>query len=117
MRIAICDNESIAADTLLQKIYDITKANHIRKFTSIQQFWNVIEDGESFHVVFMDIDWEQSLDGIDFAARLYEIRPNTQIIYVTGYNDRFSQQIFLRPTNLCGYLLKPVDEALLYSLL
>lgn len=117
MRIAVCDNESVAADTLLQKIHEITKSDHIQKFTSIQRFWSVIEDGESFHVVFMDIDWEQSLDGIDFAARLYEMRPNTQIIYVTGYNDRFSQQIFLRPTNLCGYLLKPVDKALLHSLL
>lgn len=117
MRIAICDNESIAADALLQKISDAAKSDHIQKFTSIQQFWNVIEDGGIFHVVFMDIDWEQSLDGIDFAARLYKVCPNTQIIYVTGYNDRFSQKIFLQPANLCGYLLKPVDETLLRNLL
>lgn len=117
MRIAICDNESIAIDALQQKINRVTKINYIQRFTSIQQFWSVIEDGETFHIVFMDIDWEQSNDGIDFAARLYELRPNTQVIYVTGYNDRFSQQIFLQPANLCGYLIKPVDEELLCSLL
>ena len=117
MRIAVCDNESMAADILLQKIYDITRSAHIQKFTTIQQFWDVLEEGGAFHVVFMDIDWEQSLNGIEFAARLYEIRPNTQIIYVTGYNDRFSQQIFLKTANLCGYLLKPVDEVLLCGLL
>ena len=92
MRIAICDNESIAIDALQQKISRVSKINYIQRFTSIQQFWSVLEDGETFHIVFMDIDWEQSNDGIDFAARLYELRPNTQVIYVTGYNDRFSQQ-------------------------
>ena len=117
MRIAICDNESIAIDALQQKISRVSKINYIQGFTSIQQFWSVLEDGETFHIVFMDIDWEQSNDGIDFAARLYELRPNTQVIYVTGYNDRFLQQIFLQPANLCGYLVKPVDEELLCSLL
>lgn len=117
MRIAICDNESIAIEALLQKIKNVSKTSHIQSFTSIQQFWNVIEDGGTFHIVFMDIDWEETYDGMDFAARLYELQPNAQVIYVTGYNDRFSQQIFLRPVNLCGYLLKPVDEVLLRSLL
>lgn len=48
MRIAVCDNESMAADILLQKIYDITRSAHIQKFTTIQQFWDVIEEGGLF---------------------------------------------------------------------
>ena len=60
MRIAICDNESIAIEALLQKIKNVSKTSHIQSFTSIQQFWNVIEDGGTFHIVFMDIDWEET---------------------------------------------------------
>ncbi len=61
----------------------------------------------------MDIDWGSADTGMDVAEKLYRISPETKIIYVTGYNERFSQHIFLHPANLSGYLTKPVDPALL----
>ena len=56
------------------------------------------------------------MNGIQLSKQLLDICPNTQIIYVTGYNDRFSQQIFLEESNLCGYLVKPVQEDLLWRM-
>ena len=50
---------------------------------------------------------------MDVAEELYRLCPDTKIIYVTGYVERFSQQIFLRYANLSGFLTKPVDLELL----
>ena len=97
MRVAICDDESIAVEMLHDQLKEIKDISHIRTFLSSRDFLSVVEGGERFDIVFMDIDWkEEERTGIDFAADLLKVSPLTQIIYVTGYNDRFSQQIFLK---------------------
>jgi DNA-binding LytR/AlgR family response regulator len=52
---------------------------------------------------------------MNVAEELYKLCPETKIIYVTGYNDRFSQHVFLYRANLSGYLTKPVDMELLQA--
>lgn len=118
MRVAICDDESIAVEMLHDQLKEIKEISHIRTFLSSRDFLSVVEGGERFDIVFMDIDWkEEERTGIDFAADLLKVSPLTQIIYVTGYNDRFSQQIFLKNANLCGFLVKPVNMDTLLNLL
>lgn len=118
MRVAICDDENIALEMLYEQLKEIKATMQIRAFLSSEDFFSVVENGEWFDVVFMDIDWkEEEKTGIDFAADLLKISPLTQIIYVTGYNDRFSQQIFLKNANLCGFLVKPVNMDTLLQLL
>ena len=36
-----------------------------------------------------------------------------QIVYVTGYQGRFDQEMFLHDSNLTGYITKPVDKNIL----
>lgn len=91
--------------------------NQIRSFQSSARLRDAMEDGEYFDIVFMDIEWNGPRNGMDFASDLTGISPQTQIIYVTGHNDLFSQRIFLKPVNLCGYLVKPVDPSLLEAIL
>ncbi|MCI6887599.1 MAG: LytTR family DNA-binding domain-containing protein [Lachnospiraceae bacterium] len=117
MRIAVCDDEKAAAEMLADKLNMLSDGHQIREFISIQRFQEAIDDGERFDVILMDIDWKQESDGIDFAEELERTSPSAQIIYVTGYNERYSQQIFLKSSNLCGYLVKPVDIKLLEKLL
>lgn len=117
MRVSICDDEKIAAEMLRKQLEEIKNITQIKCFLSVDALLTDVECGERFDIVFMDIDWKQEQTGIDFAAELLKLSPLTQIIYVTGYNDRFSQKIFLKNVNLCGFLVKPVDQKMLLQLL
>ena len=59
----------------------------------------------SFDVVLMDIDMPE-IDGITLAKKILELKPRTNIIYITGY-----EQYALKSweTNASSYLLKPVS--------
>ena len=46
--------------------------------------------GSGFDVVLLDIELNCEENGIDVAEELYRLCPAARIIYVTGYNDRFS---------------------------
>ena len=116
MRVALCDDENAATEYLRGQLEQNANINHIRCFQSFSGLFDTLEDGEHFDIVFMDIDWHGEKSGIDFASVLAELSPQTQIIYVTGHSDRFVQRIFLKDATLCGYLVKPVDAALLDAL-
>lgn len=117
MRVAICDDEIDSLEFLQSRLEQTGRADIIRGFLCAQQLQDAIAEGESFDLIFMDIEWNQPQNGIDIAAAVNEKCPETQIIFVTGHPDRFFQQIFLKPVNLCGYLDKPVDPEVLEKLL
>ena len=58
-----------------------------------------------FDVVLMDIDMPE-INGIELAAKLLEIKPNTNIIYITGH-EQFALERF--STNPSTFLVKPIN--------
>ncbi len=117
MRIAVCDDEITILEILQKQLEELPQVSQTLVFSVAERLFRALERGCQFDVVFMDIDWKKEKNGIDFAEELLRISPNTQVIYVTGYNDRFSQQIFLKKANLCGFLVKPVQAEMLEALL
>lgn len=117
MNVAICDDEIIDLEVLQYYLEKNSKINKIRKFLSVRQLQDGVEKGERFDLIFMDIEWNEPQNGIDLASAVNELCPDTQIIFVTGHPDRFYQQIFLKPVNLCGFLGKPVEATVLEKLL
>lgn len=117
MKIALCDDEKSVLKTLHEKVLDIPYVSNVKDFRKLKTFRESIEDGEDFDVVLMDIDWNEEVNGIDVAERLFEKDPSIQVIFVTGYNEMYSQSIFLQKLNLCGYLVKPVNTEYLDILL
>lgn len=113
MQIAICDDDRMFLELFCAQVSALGIARRVEPFSTQEAFWCALECGDRFDVVLLDIDWEQRATGMDVARRLSECAPRTKVIYVTGYNERFSQQIFLQKANLSGYLVKPVEEALL----
>ena len=59
----------------------------------------------SFDVVLMDIDMPE-INGITLAKRILELKPRTNIIYITGY-EQYALNSW--ETNASSYLLKPVS--------
>ena len=117
MHIAICDNERIVAEQLSDQIRQFEADSNISVFTDIVRFFGTIEDSAFYDLVFMDIDWGQSKNGMNYAEKILYSSPGTQVIYITGYGAEYSQQIFLSKSNLCGFLTKPVESRYLSELL
>lgn len=113
MQIAICDDDRLFLEHLCAQVEALGLTRRIDPFSTLDAFLYALEDGVRYDAVLMDIDWKQDATGMDMAEKLSECSPQTRVIYVTGYNDRFSQRIFLQKSNLSGYLVKPVDSALL----
>lgn len=115
MQIAICDDDPLFLELLASQVEALKFSYKIDCFSKLKDFLHSFESGKRYDAVLMDIDWKQVETGIDIAEKLATCYPQTKIIYVTGYNNRFSQHIFLRKANLSGYLVKPVDSELLQA--
>jgi len=117
MKIAICDDQQGALEHTVTKVRATGFQSEIKSFLKISDLYQTITEGENFNTVLMDIEWEGEQRGIDFASELLRLSPKTKIIFVTGYPERYSQQIFLRNTNLKGFLSKPIDTSILLKIL
>ena len=115
MHVAACDDNELFLLEIKEKLGKIKFIEEISLFPNIHTFLFSIDGGKRYDAILMDIDWGQEGTGIDAAEELFRLCPATKIIYVTGYNERFSQQIFLQKSNLSGFLTKPVDQLLLES--
>ena len=115
MQIAICDDNHLFLERFRVQVGELGLARKIDCYSTLKQFIYSLDDGIQYDAVLMDIDWKQDETGMDAAEKLYQLSPQTKVIYITGYNDRFSQQIFLYKANLSGYLVKPIDTGLLQA--
>lgn len=118
MRVAVCDNEEIFLKQFKDTMKAVDKIQEIDCYSDISMLFPKLQTGLKYDIVFMDIDWNDgSHTGINYASMINGIYPDVQIIFVTAYNDLYSQDIFFEPVNLCGYLVKPVNIDNLNNLL
>jgi DNA-binding LytR/AlgR family response regulator len=115
MQIAVCDDNTLFLKEIQEQLQSLPMTGNTFLFSDLNTFMFSIDAGRRYDAVLMDIDWDQATSGMDVAEELYKLSPETKIIYVTGYSDRFSQRIFLYRANLSGYLTKPVDMGLLQA--
>lgn len=113
MKIAICDDQKESLDILEAMLKNIKRVYSVRKYNEISQIMADMEENEQFDIIIMDIEWNLEQDGIDFASQISRSYPEVKIIYVTGYNEKYSQEIFLKYSNLAGYVRKPVEPNIL----
>lgn len=117
MNIAICDDNPVSVEYLSTMCRNFCFIESITPYHSPKALVSDIQDGTFFNVVLMDIDYEMEKNGIDYAEEIYQFLPLVRIIYVTGYVDRYVQNIFLKKSALIGFLMKPVQENILEELL
>ena len=113
MEIAVCDDNALFLEEIVDQIDALRVAESISKFSNLETFMFTIDAGKRYDVVLMDIEWHDKVAGMDAAAELYKLCPEAKVIYITGRVERYSQEIFLQRSNLSGYLTKPVNMELL----
>ena len=109
MIVAICDDDELQVEVLKCYANESDFIDRVEVFDSVEKLLFGIEEGRKYDVLLMDIEWKQKENGIDYAIKLNELRPECQVIFFSNYT-KYSQDIFKEKINLCGFLLKPVDQ-------
>ena len=111
MQGAICDDERIFIEQLHEMVEKTGRTEKCDLYDNPDSIRAALRKNVAYDIVFMDIDWKREEEnGIQYAAEINRLYPETNIIFTTSYNERFSQEIFWETVNLCGYLVKPVQE-------
>lgn len=113
MDIAVCDNAPVILEDMRCKLKTCGYTEAPFLYSDMEAFFKELEDGKHFDVLFLDLNWNCEVTGLDYAKRLHKVAPYLPVIYITGYNDRFAQYILLSKTNLIGYLTKPINVELM----
>ena len=114
LEIAVCDDDFIAGSVIADMVKASVYCDECQTFASGEMLLKTIRDeGMSFDTVLLDIEWNGIECGIKIAREISRVSPRTCIIYVTGYAQKYVQEVFLSEANLRGFLTKPVDPDLL----
>ena len=117
MEIALCDDKKTHLEEMKRVFRELNSSDMLECFSDIKAFIKSVEDGVKYDIVLMDIDWENHQNGIDYAEYLYKASPKTSIIFVTGYSQQYIESVFMKKTNICGYLEKPIKSETLKCIL
>ncbi|MGN0431116.1 MAG: LytR/AlgR family response regulator transcription factor [Lachnospiraceae bacterium] len=109
MRVAICDDEKIFLEQMEELLKGISDISQVDCYDDVSELERQLKNSRKYDLLFMDIEWKQPREnGTHFAAKINKEYPGIQTVFMTAYNERFSEAIFWEPVNLCGYLVKPV---------
>ena len=107
MKIAVCDDDKGCLDSMKRLLAGYPGISRTEYYQNLSQLSEALENGMGYDLVLMDIEWEgNEQDGIAYAAQYNARSPQTWFIFVTAYNDKFSEKIFWEKVNLCGFLAK-----------
>lgn len=115
LRIAICDDQAEARDTLriqLEKIIDEDTEEIVYEFTSGERTvsWLRKHPGE-IDVLFLDVEMN-GISGMEAAEQIRSFDKNLLIVFVTGYADYVFDGYRV---GALDYLIKPVEQKRLKS--
>ena len=111
----ICDDNKEFADSLRLRIKKLEPDCSVIVFNSAEQLRFSLPEMASYtDAIFMDINLGES-SGICEGTELLMEYTNIKIVYITGYSEKYSQEIFRCPPEVSptAFLVKPVGEDLL----
>lgn len=117
LRIALCDDEMQARDSLriqLEKILNEETEEIVYEFSSAKNAvrWLKSHPGE-IDLLFLDVEMPE-LNGMEAAEKIREFNRNLMIVFVTGYCDYVFDGYRV---NALDYLVKPIKEKQLLQLM
>ena len=112
MKILIADDQPMVVEDLLDELSHL-HPNAMCLGTSNPSEIVPLFKAYAFDIVFMDIDLA-GFNGIELAKKILEIKPRTNIIYITGY-EKFALESY--KTVASAFLVKPVSTEMLIKAL
>lgn len=105
MRIICVDDEALVLQLTLSLCRDLPQVEEAEGFHSAADALAWLDENEA-DAALLDIDMPD-MNGLALAAKIKEKRPDTAIIFLTGYSQ-YAVDAFAMHAS--GYLLKPVDK-------
>lgn len=102
LRAVLVDNEKLALDLLHRVLAECGKIEIVGEFTKASELLKELNQLKP-DVLFLDIEMP-GINGLELAARIGELDDETEIIFVTAYDD-YALEAFR--VNALDYLLKP----------
>ena len=112
LSIAICDDDKAICSEVEGYLEESLKKNNcgynIEVYTSGERLLNNIRGGESYDIIFLDIEFGSGINGIDVGTQLRDVFLNeaTKIIYVSA-KESYAIQLF--DTRPFDFIVKPVS--------
>jgi DNA-binding LytR/AlgR family response regulator len=116
MRIALCDDEKVILDYLIQKIeayFHLKEPYEITSYQSAEEMLFKCGDSIPFDLVILDIQMG-GMNGMELAKKIRQIDSNLTIVFLTGVMDYVFEGY---EVGAFRYLLKPLKEAHLHQIL
>lgn len=114
LKIAVCDDDPVFLDEVREILPGLAQVESAAFYLSPGELLEQIGIGKICpDLILMDIQFEKDRTGLHWAEDLRRLAPQIGVICVTGYNDRYAQQVLLHKINLIGYLTKPLDTVML----
>lgn len=109
MKIAICDDD-ISFTSKLEEIIKQESVNYGKKpeidvFFDGETLVKSIEDGQSYSMIFLDIEMKK-MNGITAARRIRQLDRYTLIIYISSYDDYLKELFEVEPFR---FISKPLQ--------
>lgn len=108
MIIGICEDQTELRVDLRKKIekQNLSFPYQVFEYASGEEMLN---SGIAFDLVFLDIELEEEINGLEIAQNLQQRFPDIMIVFVSGYTKYVPSAFHLKAFQ---FLLKPVDDAL-----
>ena len=112
MKLLIIEDEPLCLQALSDMPWDTIGISVVGSAQNLKQAINIMKDTHP-DIVLSDIKMPNG-SGLDIAEYLYNIMPNTKIIFLTAYdNFEYVKQSFR--LNVFDYILKPIDTNLILN--
>lgn len=111
IKIAICDNEQVCIDNIIQHLDCFSKENKIDfdKYVFIEPD-KMLSVNEKFDIAILDVEMDK-MSGIELGEELRKINPHIVLIYITAYRKYLDDALNL---NAVRFFEKPLDPERFY---
>jgi DNA-binding LytR/AlgR family response regulator len=109
MKIAICDDEKLCRDLILEYLYKFKQKLYdfeITEFCCGEDLINFLKNDNFFDAIFIDVEMKH-LNGIETAHIIREIDKNVIISFLTSYKQYVFNSF---KVSAFDYLIKPISE-------
>lgn len=111
MKIAICDNEKVYIDNIVQHLDFFSTDNNIDFEKYIFENANdVLSSNVKFDIAILDVEMDK-MSGIELGGELRKLNPHIILIYVTAYRKYLDDALNL---NAVRFFEKPLDSQRFY---